>query len=147
MEKKERGLVYLNIIYESVCICEGNKDVFKLAIKFPMPELISDGGCFICGKECEIKISKPIRFYVLEEGRQFTQEELKTRKVSEKTPYKHVIQAYIDNIKTTKTCERCDSFLELCPGNEPWSEEHWSCPSCDSTYVKEHSENIGDLQK
>ena len=34
-------------------------------------------------------------------------------------------------------CDKCGSKLEICPANEPWNDEHWICPECDSTYVKE----------
>jgi transposase-like protein len=31
-------------------------------------------------------------------------------------------------------CEKCASSLEICTSNEPYHQEHWICPKCDSTY-------------
>ncbi len=34
-------------------------------------------------------------------------------------------------------CERCSTQCELCPSDWPYSEVHWICPKCDSTYCIE----------
>ena len=136
MTNEERALVYLSIIYFPTCECEGEKTVLKSVKRFPMPEIIEDGYCFLCQKEMPIKISEPIRFYVLEEGKEFNQKQLAERKVSQKSPYMYIISAYQEGIDPF-ICEECNSITELCHEVEPWSEEHWICPKCDSTYVKE----------
>jgi hypothetical protein len=31
-------------------------------------------------------------------------------------------------------CERCETEVEYCYGDEPWSTDYLICPKCDSTY-------------
>jgi len=35
-----------------------------------------------------------------------------------------------------KLCQ-CGETLHISKGNEPYTPEHWICPQCDSTYVRE----------
>jgi uncharacterized C2H2 Zn-finger protein len=38
-------------------------------------------------------------------------------------------------------CDKCAAILEPISARDPWTEEHWQCPACDSTYKEESKDN------
>ncbi len=50
----------------------------------------------------------------------------------EKKPVRFLEEAW--SIIVNHPCEKCSIPCEINKGNFPWSEDHWTCPKCDSTY-------------
>ena len=41
-----------------------------------------------------------------------------------------------DKIYEVNPCLHCgEDVIEHIPSDEPWHDEYWGCPSCDSSYV------------